>query len=241
LRSVTRGAFNPSSRPSPAPPRRAQRPASLGPPRNAAHGPLHSRAGGASPADRRRTPDPPPPRPPLTRAVPAPQIAAPRRALADKAAAAQAVDWDALAGMVHSDEGKRELAAMRTLMLDTRARLEAAAADAPPPAWDEWKKSVEPRIVDGFRAAFDSLKLPAYSGDAAAAAAERFAALEREAGALEAASAARAAEISAELEKIRGDKARLATATVDGELAADPKLAAEVDAEVERQHFLVPP
>ena len=74
---------------------------------------------------------------------------------AEKAVAAE-VDWDAINAMVHSDEGKRELASLRSSFLDIQARLSGMAKDSQPPNWGEWKKELDPKIVDGFKAAYES-------------------------------------------------------------------------------------
>jgi hypothetical protein len=43
----------------------------------------------------------------------------------------------------------------------------------------------------------------------------------------------------AEIVNIQKEKKRIATTTIDDELAADPELAKEVDAEVRENHFMV--
>ena len=85
------------------------------------------------------------------------------------------------------------------------------------------------------------MKLPAYQGNDVADAQTRFTEIIAQAEVLAADSAARAKEIQAELAGIEKEKARIATMTVDEELAADPKLASEIDAEVEKNSFLVTP
>ena len=78
-----------------------------------------------------------------------------QRSFAEKAVAVEA-DWDAIGGLVHSDEGKRELASLRSTYLDIQARLSSMAKDTPLPNWAEWSKELDPKIVDGFKKAFES-------------------------------------------------------------------------------------
>lgn len=78
-----------------------------------------------------------------------------RRAFADKAVATQ-VDWDAISNLVHSDEGKRELVSLRTTFLDIQTRLSGMSKDTATPNWAEWSKELDPKIVDGFKKAFES-------------------------------------------------------------------------------------
>lgn len=86
-----------------------------------------------------------------------------------------------------------------------------------------------------------AMKLPTYQGDDVTQAQARFAEIIGQAEALAAASADRAKEIQAELAGIEKEKARIAIMTVDEELAADPKLASEIDAAVAKDSFLVTP
>jgi len=85
------------------------------------------------------------------------------------------------------------------------------------------------------------MSLPSYKGDDVEQAKARFAELGKQAESLAAASQARAKEIEAELEGILAAKARIGTVTVDEELSADPKMAAEIDSEVTKNNFLVTP
>jgi hypothetical protein len=78
-----------------------------------------------------------------------------QRAFADKAVATQ-VDWDAISNLVHSDEGKRELVSLRTTFLDIQSRLSVMSKDTATPNWAEWSKELDPKIVDGFKQAFES-------------------------------------------------------------------------------------
>jgi hypothetical protein len=78
-----------------------------------------------------------------------------QRAFADKAVATQ-VDWDAIGELVHSDDGKRELVSLRTTFLDIQSRLTGMTKDTEAPNWAEWSKELDPKIVDGFKKAFES-------------------------------------------------------------------------------------
>ena len=85
------------------------------------------------------------------------------------------------------------------------------------------------------------MALPTYKGDDVAKAQNHFTELIAQAEVLAADSAARSKEIAAEIAGIEQEKARIATMTVDEELAADPTLAAEIDADVAKNSFLVTP
>lgn len=101
---------------------------------------------------------------------------------------------------------------------------------APPPS--------QPVLLFTLNAA---TKLPAYQGDELAQAKSRFSEILEQANSFSASAAERIKEIEQELKDIEMEKERIATVTVDEELAADPKLAAEIDAENEKNSFLVTP
>ena len=78
-----------------------------------------------------------------------------QRSFAEKAVATE-VDWDAISGLIHSDEGKRELVSLRTTFLDIQSRLASMSQDTAAPNWADWSKELDPKIVDGFKKAFES-------------------------------------------------------------------------------------
>lgn len=78
-----------------------------------------------------------------------------QRAFAEKAVAAE-VDWESISSLIHSDEGKRELSSLRSTFMDIQSKLTGMSKDTPAPNWAEWKKDLDPKIVDGFKSAFDS-------------------------------------------------------------------------------------
>ena len=160
------------------------------------------------------------------------------RGFAEKAVV-QDLDWDALSKLIHSDEGKRELGALRNTFFDIKQRMESESKQLGPPDWAHWSKEIDPKLVDGFKKAFEGMKVPKYEGDNVAQASAKFAELIKEAEVLAASSAARVKEIHIELEKLQKAKERITTATIDDELAADAKMAEDIDRELGENNFLV--
>ena len=78
-----------------------------------------------------------------------------QRSFAEKAVAAE-VDWDAISGLIHSDDGKRELVSLRMTFLDIQSRLASMSKETAAPNWAEWSKELDPKIVNGFKQAFES-------------------------------------------------------------------------------------
>lgn len=86
-----------------------------------------------------------------------------------------------------------------------------------------------------------AMKLPSYEGDEVAQAQAQFNEILKQAQALQASSSARIEEIKAKISSIDKEKERIASTTIDEELAADPKLAAQIDSEIQKNSFLVTP
>lgn len=162
-----------------------------------------------------------------------------QRTYADAAVATKANIWDELGDLVTSDEGKRELATLRSTYTDIAQKLAKMAADPEPINWAAWSKEIDPKLVQEFQQAYETMKLPKFEGNHVAEANAQFAALLKEAEALEAASRTRVVEIQKELASLQKEKERIATTTIDDELAADPKLAEEIDSEIQKNYFMV--
>lgn len=85
------------------------------------------------------------------------------------------------------------------------------------------------------------MKPPAYEPKNTAEVDAQFTDILKDAEEFAAASVERVKELEVELEAIKKEKERLLTATVDEELAADPKLAQKIDAELEKNSYMVSP
>ena len=155
--------------------------------------------------------------------------------------AAGALDWDALTSLVTSDDGKRELASLRGVLAEGLDKLDARAGGAKgvaAPNFDAFKADVDADVLAVLKKAYSDLKLPSLdAGASVQAVGERFAPLLQAAAALEKASAARLAELSQEVAALDASIAQISTATVDAELAADPRTAAKIDADIAAGNF----
>lgn len=76
------------------------------------------------------------------------------RTFANKAAVT-GIDWDAINKLVHSDAGKHEVASLRATLMDVQSRFEEMAKETAPIDWDRWSKEVDPKVVEGFKKAFE--------------------------------------------------------------------------------------
>jgi hypothetical protein len=150
-----------------------------------------------------------------------------------------ALDWDALAQLVTSDEGRRELASLRSALAEGAEKLAAkAAAGGKAPDFAAAAASVDPAVLSVLKSAYSGLKLPALDPAASVKAVEvKFGPIIAAARELDAASASRLAALQKEAAALAADISKLRSSTIDEELAADPKTAKEIDAEISAGSF----
>lgn len=154
------------------------------------------------------------------------------------AASGGALDWDTLANLVTSDEGKRELASLRSALAEGAEKLAAKASGGKAPDFAAAAANVDPAVLSVLKNAYSGLKLPTLDPAASVKAVEeKFAPIIAAAKELDAASTSRLAALQKEAAALDADISKLRTSTIDEELAADPKTAKEIDAEISAGSF----
>ena len=141
---------------------------------------------------------------------------------------------------VTTDEGKRELASLRSALAEGAEKLAAKAggAGAKAPDFAAAAASVDPAVLSVLKNAYSGLKLPALDPAASVKAVEeKFGPIVAAAKELDAASATRLAALQKEAAALEADISKLRSSTIDEELAADPKTAKEIDAEISAGSF----
>ncbi|KAK9861332.1 hypothetical protein WJX84_000506 [Apatococcus fuscideae] len=162
-----------------------------------------------------------------------------RRGFAE-AAVAEQFDWDALSKNVTSDEGKRELSMLRSTFIDFQSRV-INVQEAKPIDWAKYEKDVDPEMLKDFKTSFEALKkdLPEFDVQPLLQEAEsKYNELFKQADEVVAASRKRISELEQELKETAAAKERLAHATIDEELSADPEIAKEIDEEIRQGDFI---
>jgi hypothetical protein len=161
------------------------------------------------------------------------------RGFAAPAPAAKAdLDWDALDTSIASEGGKRELAQLRTTYLDVQQKLDEMTKEPEPINWAQWKKEVDPQLVDAFQKAYDSMPLPEYQDSGLEAVQKTFDDLLVQAGELSAHSEKRMGEIQQEIKAIDAELDRVAKLTIDDVLEAEPELGRRIHAEISEGKFI---
>eukprot|EP00271_Cylindrocystis_brebissonii_P015896 TRINITY_DN38965_c0_g1_i1.p1 TRINITY_DN38965_c0_g1~~TRINITY_DN38965_c0_g1_i1.p1 ORF type:complete len:164 (+),score=49.96 TRINITY_DN38965_c0_g1_i1:156-647(+) len=161
--------------------------------------------------------------------------------MASKAVATKAgriIDWDFLFKAIVSDEGKRELGALRRTYDDVSNTIEnklkqnVVAID-----WDYYRKRQSPAIVDMFKQSYESVKIPEFEDKVTPEFEKKHAALVAKAVEEEEFSKKEVVRLKAELEKIRVQKDAIKTQTVDEYFALNPEVKEKIDEEIKNQNW----
>ncbi|BBN04374.1 F-type H+-transporting ATPase subunit d [Marchantia polymorpha subsp. ruderalis] len=148
------------------------------------------------------------------------------------------IDWDYLAKVVVSDEGRRELGALRRSFDDVSNTLETKFSTKETNIdWSFYKAKLGPKIVDTFKTSFESLEIAEYEDKLTPEYKTKYEAMLTKATQLEEESKREVVRLDKEIEKIRKDKESLRTRTVDDYFAQNPKLKEEIDNEIRAQNW----
>eukprot|EP00211_Chloroparvula_japonica_P009353 CAMPEP_0119125666 /NCGR_PEP_ID=MMETSP1310-20130426/4868_1 /TAXON_ID=464262 /ORGANISM="Genus nov. species nov., Strain RCC2339" /LENGTH=173 /DNA_ID=CAMNT_0007115759 /DNA_START=8 /DNA_END=529 /DNA_ORIENTATION=+ len=131
-----------------------------------------------------------------------------------------------------SDQTKRELGSLRKALGTVRSAVDAGGKAPDAIDWKQYEDSIDGATLKVFKDALANYSVPKYDGTEVADLKSAFATLEAEAKDAAAQSEARIAALEQELKDIEAAKVKLATKTVDEELASDPELAAKIDKEI---------
>ena len=114
----------------------------------------------------------------------------------------------------------------------------AASGGGKAPDFAAAAANVDPAVLSVLKNAYSGLKLPTLDPAASVKAVEeKFAPIVAAAKELDAASATRLAALQKEAAALNADISKLRSSTIDEELAADPKTAKEIDAEISAGSF----
>eukprot|EP00891_Asterochloris_glomerata_P004410 jgi/Astpho2/4410/Aster-00028 len=161
-----------------------------------------------------------------------------QRCYAETAVAKQ-LDWDSLEDTLGTDEARREVATLRSTYMDVERRFKEMSKAPEQLNWAGYQDKVDAELLSSFQKAFQSLDFPTYDASAEAQeASKKFEPLLKQAEEVAQFSAKRMSEIEAELKEVDRSMEKVATATIDEELAADPKTAAEIDEEIRKGDFM---
>eukprot|EP00475_Leptophrys_vorax_P041762 TRINITY_DN78815_c0_g1_i1.p1 TRINITY_DN78815_c0_g1~~TRINITY_DN78815_c0_g1_i1.p1 ORF type:complete len:190 (-),score=30.38 TRINITY_DN78815_c0_g1_i1:186-674(-) len=154
------------------------------------------------------------------------------------ARAFRSIDWDKLAKVVVSEEGKREMAALRRAhdevsgILDTKFNQKLVDID-----WSFYRSKLNPKIVDMFEKSYKDVQIPEYVDTLTPEFEKEHQKLVAQAAEEEEHSKVEAARLKGEIEKIRAQKDALKSMTVDEYLSKNPALKQKIDEEIRNQNW----
>ncbi|KAL6776493.1 hypothetical protein ACKKBG_A21360 [Auxenochlorella protothecoides x Auxenochlorella symbiontica] len=165
----------------------------------------------------------------------------PVRAMATQATTVSTADFEAVAALLDSDEGRRSLANIKSQFLESQARLAEITSEAGPKIdWAELRKNVDPALVQAHDEALKSITWPKFDNSATIEdVRKKFEAFQKEAAALSAEAEKAVADIDREVAKTERIKEKVSSMTIDEYLEEFPEAAKKIDAE-SVQHSLMP-
>eukprot|EP00897_Mesotaenium_endlicherianum_P008372 jgi/Mesen1/7563/ME000392S06824 len=150
----------------------------------------------------------------------------------------KAIDWEALAKVIISDEGKREMSALRRTFDDVSNTLETKMNQKPASInWSHYREKLNPKVVDIFKKSYESLKIPEYVDNYTPSFQKEHADLVAKAAEAEEFSKKELGRLKQELAKVQSQKEALATETVDDYFKKNPEVKAKIDKEIENQNW----
>ncbi|KAA6415271.1 MAG: ATP synthase D mitochondrial [Trebouxia sp. A1-2] len=156
-----------------------------------------------------------------------------------EAAVAPKFDWDSLEGSVASEEGKRELASLRSTWIDVQQKFDSMSQSSDEIDWKSYAKEVDPQVLKLFKDSFASLDFPMYDASKLAEETDaKLSGLIKQAEELKAYSQKRMKELEKEIQDCEAAKEKVASATIDEELARDPETAKQIDQEISEGNFI---
>merc|ERR1712166_616928 len=156
-----------------------------------------------------------------------------------RCAATAVLDWGAIASKISTDSGKTELAALRMEMAEVNKALDSVPSGEASVDFAHWRSRIQtPGAVDQFEAAFSGLQVPTLEDTFTGPLTSAFDAAVVSAQVLADSSSVRITELEAEVEAVKVAKAGLHETTVADQLAANPAIAAEIEAELADNEWL---
>lgn len=158
------------------------------------------------------------------------------KAVADKVV--KAIDWDYLAKVIVSAEGKRELSALRRAYDEASNVLETKLNVKPVEIkWDMYRQQLGSRIVDIFQKSYETLDVPEYEDKYTPAFQKEHEQLVAQATEEQDFSKKEVVRLKSELESLRTEKESLKNQTVDDYLAKHPDIKTKIDKEIEEGNW----
>eukprot|EP00658_Telonema_sp_P-2_P076044 TRINITY_DN65_c0_g1_i1.p2 TRINITY_DN65_c0_g1~~TRINITY_DN65_c0_g1_i1.p2 ORF type:complete len:169 (+),score=55.43 TRINITY_DN65_c0_g1_i1:128-634(+) len=149
-----------------------------------------------------------------------------------------ALDWAAITSKVSTDSGRAELARLRSEIADINKALDSVPAGEASVDFDAWRARIQtPGAVDAFEKAFAGLQVPVLEDTFSAALGTKFDAAIADAETHARNSENRITELEAEIEAVQAQKLNIGDVSVEDTLAANPDIAAEIEAELAENNW----
>eukprot|EP00252_Welwitschia_mirabilis_P014861 TRINITY_DN3290_c0_g1_i1.p1 TRINITY_DN3290_c0_g1~~TRINITY_DN3290_c0_g1_i1.p1 ORF type:complete len:166 (+),score=33.87 TRINITY_DN3290_c0_g1_i1:168-665(+) len=148
------------------------------------------------------------------------------------------IDWDGMSKLLVTENAKKEFAALRRAYDEVTRTLEAKLNVEPQPIdWEFYKKSLGAPLVNMYKEAYESIKIPEYVDKVTPEYKPKFDAIIQECKEAEKRSLEESASLEQEIAQIRELKNKLPTMTADDCFQMYPELKEKFDEELRNDNW----
>lgn len=152
--------------------------------------------------------------------------------------AAKTIDWDGMSKLLISDSARKEFFNLRRAYEEVKRTLDTKFSQEPQPIdWEFYRKGIGSRLVDMYKEAHDSIKIPKFVDKVTPEYKPKFDALLKEAKEAEQKSLQESERLEKEIAKIQELKKKITTMTADEYFAEYPELKARFDEEIKNDYY----
>lgn len=152
--------------------------------------------------------------------------------------AAKTIDWDGMSKLLISDSARKEFFNLRRAYEEVKRTLDTKFSQEPQPIdWEFYRKGIGSRLVDMYKEAHDSIKIPKFVDKVTPEYKPKFDALLKEAKEAEQKSLQESERLEKEIAKIQELKKKITTMTADEYFAEYPELKARFDEEIKNDFY----
>ncbi|KAI3965119.1 hypothetical protein MKX01_014050 [Papaver californicum] len=152
--------------------------------------------------------------------------------------ASKGIDWDGLAKLLVSEEARKEFSTLRRAFDEVNSTLQTKFSQEPEPIdWEYYRKGIGPRVVDMYKEAYDSIKIPKFVDTVTPQFKPKFDALLVELKEAEQKSLKETERLDKEIAEVQELKKKISTMTANEYFEKHPELKKKFDEEIRNDYW----
>ncbi|KAG6490687.1 hypothetical protein ZIOFF_051997 [Zingiber officinale] len=154
------------------------------------------------------------------------------------AKASKSIDWDGMAKLLVSDEARKEFSNLRRAFDEVNHQIQTKFSLEPEPIdWDYYRKGIGSHLVDQYKEAYESIKIPKFVDTVTPEYKPKFDALLVEFKEAEKQSLERSAQLEKEIAEVQEMKKKICNMTADEYFEKHPELKKKFDDEIRNDYW----